>query len=1335
MKTLLNTFKISFYTLVFLLVSIFYGCSKAPKLNSMNEPVLSDDLYSKNITSFAMDSKGFIWIGTGDGVSMFDGNQYKSYFHVEKDSLSLISNLVNKVFIDEKKRLWIGTENGICYYEGGGKFMPVRIDGEHSNVNQIIETSDSSILINLKGCVYSYNADKNIFEKAIDDKKDGGFNFIYPDNAGGIWKINTENILHYSKDFKLLSKQVDMTKSNIISVASFENYVWISTRIGGVKQLNLVNGQVSQLSSLLPILPIKSVYRKGKLVMTCDDGIYNYDLKSKTLSKDSMLNWRIPGSYSQDISCLYNDSKNNLWVGTSDNGYKYIKFSNSVFDKYKQSQLFENTQNKSVTKLRKDDKGNIWGLYSNGQIFRLDSKSKEIQTFQTYELSNSPYFKQKALNLIVSGDYVYVTSKTRLSRYQYNNNQLTGNYVKKFGQEKIMLGNVAASSSGKIAIVTNRKKIIIQNNANEETKEISVDDNSFGSNAIISFLFNKDELLVCDEGMQFGIADINKMDYRKLNPTFKNKKPAISPNCIFVTDNNTAWIGTNSGLCKFDIAKNEVRCVNSLFSVAVSSILEDKNKKLWLSTDQGIIEYDTGEDKTYHYSLSIGNNNYFSYNTESACIYNDSALMFGHSMGISIFSPSEIKRESVSPLIIERLIIRQKMFKFSGVDLLNVPAKRINLKHNENDIIISFTSVNFDKSPLTISYMMEGFDSHWNFADSRRQAIYPNLPPGTYTFKVKTGYFSDSNHKAENKLVIHVKRAPWASYLAIFFYLIVLLSLIYYINRLYLRIRTEKLTVLLTEKEKEHEHKISQMNMSFFANITHEFRNPLTMILGPIMMLKKDRELPKDVHRLLEILSQSVNQMLKLVDQMLDFNKLDNDVLKLKVGKYDVSYELQNWIQRFTLSAKEKDIEIKSNSLDCSCFAILDKDKLDKIIGNILSNALKYTSQYGKITISASIIGQKEVEDIFKSQFIASDRFLYITISDNGPGIPENEINEVFDRYFQGKLFNENWSTGLGLYYVKQLVKLHKGMINVKNRANEGVVFYFALPIDESAYEVVERVNENDTYSYADQSIINHNKIKPQMQSQKDKLILLIVDDNVDMAYYLRSIFEDEYIVINKYDAESVLSSIEEINPDVIIMDVIMNGMNGYELCKSLKINKTYSHIPIILLTGKSNVEDQVEGLSVGANAYVTKPFNPLYLLALVHSQIQNVQNIRELLKTSTNMNKDQYDEGLSLQDKAFMNEVYELMDKMIQESEVNINELCLQIRISRSKLFYKLKSLTGETPNNFFKKYKLNRAAELLRQGKYNVSEVAYETGFSTVSHFSISFKKEFGINPSEYI
>lgn len=729
----------------------------------------------------------------------------------------------------------------------------------------------------------------------------------------------------------------------------------------------------------------------------------------------------------------------------------------------------------------------------------------------------------------------------------------------------------------------------------------------------------------------------------------------------------------------------------------------------------------------YYEADGLGGNQFYD---RASCCLDDGTLVFGGTHGVTIFQPTNMQVRHDIPLLFEDIKIHNTLVrpgKGACIDRHLSYNPDINLKYDQNGFSISFAALDYSESErLHHYYKLDGFDQYWINAHNNKEAYYANLPAGTYTFRVRITQNDQSTIVGENAIRVIVHPAPWATWWAYTFYLIAGITILAFFIRAMWRIRVEKQAVLRAEQAKAQEQFINKMNMSFFANISHEFRTPLTMISGPISLLYSSSDITGENKNLLRIVQRSVNRMLRLVNQMLDFNKLENDTLKLKVRPTEIVVFLKELTDIFRVNAESKSITMITNGLEGSFIAWIDEDKIDKIFTNLMSNALKYTPAGGRINVNFDIVSGEDAVQAVKIEVI------------NTGQIPDDKLEKIFERYYQisdehGGIYN--WGTGIGLYYARSLARLHHGSLTASNLKDDNkVMFTLIVPVGQSAYSEAERSHEQVNQLEAFPLEENPLPVKPDPDLDKEKKTIMVVDDDSEVAYYLELLLGSDYQVVCRFNAESALEAITESVPDLILSDVVMPGKDGYWLCREIKESLQLCHIPVILVTAKTTIENQVEGLNVGVDAYVTKPFEPHYLMALIKSLLNNREKTRSLLSRSTQT--DKMDENvLSPQDNMFMTELYHLMESELSNPELDVTRMTQLLKISRTKFYYKVKGLTGENPSVFFKTYKLNRAVELLKEGKYTISEIADMTGFNTLSHFSKSFKQQFGIPPSEYL
>lgn len=1335
-------FSITLFTL--LCIITFIGCQNTPETISIkssfytpmpNQQTLSSD----NVTCFVMDKDNTMWIGTSFGLNKYNGRNYQQFFHNENDSLSIPGNQINTLFKDHKGQIWIGTENGLARYIGNGFFQTYKSEnGTTLAIKQIIESSDKKILSLTSNGIF-YVTQKNELIRynlsatnAIQQTWELGVN-ICSDPKGGFWYISPKKLIYYDQNAQPVKEFKNQETANMAYMTQQGNNIWF-TQSRRLKCLNLNTQQIVYTSPHnLDILPNVLMHDGKNLYLKSDKhGLFTYDTLHHTLNPVSQQEFTLQKNPIM-ISCIYQEPNRNLWIGYYNGGFQFISPSERMTDRINQQPLYTSTLGHQITALSTDSLGNVW-CGTDNHIYIYQPSVSKIQIINQNEIfTDSPYYRQSLQKIITDTDQTaWLLTNVRVVKARFANQQLQTLFSVNPGP---ILDDCIIKQHRCYATINNRSHLLIINE-NGTIDSVSVSNPMYKNGGKLLDIDSNHILLVM-QGLQCMLFNTQTYTMSQLTLQGHPENQEITPTAL-IKDNQRVWLATNGhGLFMLDIDQKRIVSIQTLPQQQIMSLVKDSQGTLWMGTRKGIVSYAPETKQSYLYRVHIGSNIPFQQFREQCICTNRDNILLGSNRGCITIHPSSLKSDELSHLKIKSIHIKNQD---EDQVVMNIKTnKYLYFSHQQNDLDILYESVHYGNAPLYMhQYKLEGFDVRWNIAPLSQRISYANLPAGNYTFKIRSLQGPNTPPLEEKSISFTIMKAPWFSIPAIIGYVILIIALIVYINRLYLRIRSNQMALQLANADKERELRTNQMNMSFFANISHEFRNPLTIIAGPLMTLKSDKTLPPSVHRKINIVCQSVKRMLRLIDQMLDFNQLENDVLRLRVGQYDIIHELNQWVDIFEESTTSRRILLTRKRLEASSFVYIDHDKLDKILSNLFTNALKHTPEGGEIALSYREIQTHELP----VSTLPGEHFMEITIFNSGSHIPDEKLQDVFKRYYQIKGTSQyhdlGWGTGIGLYYVQRLVLLHKGHIWVENTGNTGVTFHVILPTDSQVYTPEEHVTEKGQSNLIPQFALNQqeNQGVHEIMEQENKLTqkphLLIVDDDIQLANYLRSLFCEEYVVTNKYSAEEALKCLEETTPDLILSDVIMGEMSGYALCKTLKEDLMYSHIPVILITAKSTIDEQIEGLQSGANAYVPKPFDPTYLQALVRSQLQSVESIKKQLAKNTQV--DTLEEKLSPQDRSFMDEVYKLMEKHLSDMDLNVASMCEDLCISRTKFNYKLKALTGDTPNNFFKKYKLNQAAKLLREGKNNVSEVAIITGFGTLSHFSVCFKKQFGVSPSEY-
>ncbi len=1341
------------YILLFLLFFLLViSCRKSQSESSTYKEIkhefVSSDLSSMHVTSFMEDTHGYMWIGTTWGLNKYNGYDYHHYFSDYDDSLTINDDYINVLFTDSKQNLWVGTSNGISKYNVEKDcFQRIPKESRGKNNLQIFENREGRIFANMSINLCEYDTISASFKTVLNFDYEAYINTCHIDENNRLWVVSPLYVRCYDKDFNLVyslkpavegaNTYYSYLHENGDLWVFFDNSLYIIDTHKGVYKstpASLLNHPVLSQSAISDIFP----YKKGIVVIsTKTNGLFLYDLDKNTLMEQEQKDFPIDAPKYQ-ISAMYIDSHQNIWLGPIDQGFV-------VNYKYKQQFNINNilrnkTDGKSITSLAVDHMDNLWiASPHTNELLVYNIKTEELKTINQKELALKAGLNDKIDYIYIdSGNHIWLCIRNRLLKCLYKNGNIGIRNVLTF---PAIISSVAEDSEGTIW-VGGFSEYVYALPANKDkfsNMRLYPKDYHFVSDILIlksnKIIFNsfRNDLKVLDP-ITSKLTDIRIKD--------RLKNPKYIPTALLEDKENNLWIGTRTNGLLYYSFKNDsiVNYSHPMSCNDITSIIEDQDENIWVSTLYGLnkINKKTNEVLSYYSYDGIGGNQF---NRKSACLLSDSTLVFGGKHGLTVFNPKKIKPKKKNPLYFEDLYIQGKLEKVGESKAISqnlIFAPQVNLGYDQRNISISYAVIDFNEYPQTrYYYKMEGYDKKWIEARYSRQANYSNLPPGEYTFRVRITTNDSNQILTENAMPINVAQTFWLSWPIILLYITFALALIVYINHLYLRVKINKSKALMALQEKEYEKNVNKMNMHFFSNISHEFRTPLTMIAGPISTLCKDSDMKPENSYLLSMVNRSVNRMLKLVNQLMDFNKLENDSLKLRVHRSDIIHHAKKTLELFIVNAKSKGINFQVKGFDSSIIMLLDKDMLDKILENLLSNAMKHSTEGDCIDVEVEIIDkEKACMQYPLTEKDISLQYVKISVGDEGAGIPHDKYEKIFERYYQleeDKSANK-LGTGIGLYYAKRLTELHHGYIKVKNKSSKGCIFSFILPLSSNMYsqqefEYLSQDDELTTDKKSEETI----KFPDRIKADDGRYSILVVEDDTEISQYINLLLSPFYKVVNKFDALAALESLDEFAPDLILSDILMPGIDGYQFCKKIKENILYCHIPVVLLTAKSMVEEQVHGFDVGANAYISKPFEPAYLLALIKSQLKNRNYIQNLVSNRTEADEIN-NEMLTVQDRVFLSKLYALVEQELSNPELNISKMTEILGMSRSKLYYKIKGLTGENPNVFFRSYKLNRAAQLLKEGQYNISEIADLTGFSTPSHFSASFKKQFNCSPSEY-
>lgn len=1258
---------------LFIFSSVFWIVSCTDEQNVplvSNTPVVSSEISNQQISSFAEDSVGHIWMGTMRGLNKFVVNEFYQYFNSENPN-SLCFDQVTKIFRDSRNRLWIGTRGGICRYTDRDNFERIPIDGVSQNVVEILEDSEGGIFLNLVDKLCEYQEDINKFTVVIPNfSQEGNWTTrCFTDRNSQLWAVSNNEIRCYeTKNLKLLfSGAINFYPHYFFQTRDSE--IWLFS----IDRMQIFNTQTREFRSvpaaignhptlLKSIITFVFQYSETQFLLNTTNGLYFYDVEKQTVAFQNEDGFPFSAPNFR-VSTAFLDSQKNLWLGSSEQGftveYSYKKRFNT------NNYLFQHFAGKSVTAVAADMKDNLFISTTNDGVFMYNVENKRINKIETQAFfsADEENIKNRIRSVFVDNEgFVWLMAEmNHLFKCRFQSGKLVLEHD--FWLPTIPNCMVDDNDGNFYAAGFNENVYILRRGQNYfQPIEITKHGNYVFTNGlsrlrngkILVASFNANLTLLSESGTKRDTIDML---------SFMKKNPVFVPTTIFEDSQGDIWIGTLfNGLFRYGLTEKRMEEI-PVACADITSIQEDLQQNIWIGTLFGLTKYDRILNKTanFYKADGIGGNQF---NERAVCRTANGTLIFGGTHGLTFFNPADPVEKRHIPLVFENLRINDRLVMPDGriIDKHLSYNPLIRLKYNENNITIRYAALDYAEFPrMRYFYQMQGLDNKWYDMGNYYSMYFSNLKPGKYVFRLKITNHEQTITEAENEIPIHISPAPWWSWWAKLLYFLVITATLTTIYITIKRIRRSRSLIFQEKQEKEQEKRINKMNMNFFTNVSHEFRTPLTMISGPVAQLCNDKSIDGDNKKMLYIIQRSVNRMLKLVNQLLDFNKLEEDALKLRVRHADIISELQNMIDIFRVNAENKQISLITKGLEDTFITWLDTDKLEKIVGNLLSNALKFTPAGGKITVSLDL----------------QNDFVKITVADSGRGIPPDKLEKIFERYHQ-IIDNENgtynYGTGIGLYYAKRLVQLHHGTIFSENGAEGGAIFTLLLPTDDKAYTTEEKEagKKEQNAVFPLQTTHQLGKMKSE-QSNRTLYKILVVDDDTEIGHYLNMLLSSEYKVINRFDTDSARKAIEEEMPDLIISDVVMPHMSGYDFCRSIKDDLQLCHLPVILVTAKTTIESQVLGLDAGADAYVTKPFDPNYLTALIKSQLTNRERTRNILSHKTKADKS-IEKILSPHDNALMSELYRLMESELSNSELNISKITDMLKISRTKLYYKIK-------------------------------------------------------------
>ncbi|MEZ4931084.1 MAG: two-component regulator propeller domain-containing protein [Saprospiraceae bacterium] len=1335
------------------------------------QPGNSNGLKSNKITKIFEDSKRRLWIGTNySGFYRYDREQdvFVQYCRNPEDQNSLSDNNVLAICEDRNGLLWIGTEHGLNRFNPEtGHFIKYENnpkDGRslsHNFVYSIAETSDGTLWVGTEEGLNRMvnNGDKTYFihydlkPSDAPETDDLSHNFVFkiiPSrfDAGTIWVCTSNGLKKVEfkpddfDDFQFTYFGHQKGNPNSLShpfVSDFleenESQVWVATNYG-LDWLDLKKGLAKHFvpqkndpwSLISNIVMCLAKDRTGNLWIGFDKGVNKLKLNAKAFHNIT------PNPASNNVMCLLPAVDHaGTWVGSRGGGLNFLPLDaqgnlKAPARTYQFSPAKFQQQASFIFDILIDREGWLWVATDGAGLIRIQEKDipNESAVLQRFQQFNKGFE--------ISGDYV-------VSILQSMTDDIWIGYWDK-GLDRFD----PATGTFRQYIYSNDKSINFQEFPVVHLVETVENGQPFlwlgtrgGGVYKLKFDPEKDGIDLLQH-FQSGDGQPGNLSNNFIN-------------CFFLNGRGQLWIGTDNGLNLLDEKTGQFASYferDGLANSTIQSILEDQNGHIWVSTQQGIsmLQFAEGELQTVkNFDAFDGLQDNF-FNDAAASETAAGQMIFGGVNGLSVFRPTEIKTDTIAPKItITDFRLSNHSVPIGKMeDGRTILSKNISetdqlvLSHWDNVVSFEFTGLHFgEPKKLRYAYQLVGFDPDWVYTNaSQRTAHYTNLPYEDFTFKVKAAN-GDGVWCDPIELKLTVKPPFWYTGWAYALYALAAGGLFYLVWRI-TRLRAEfRHSLELEHLEREKLEEVNRLKLQFFTNISHELRTPLTLIISPLEQLLQN---PKErkMHQLFTRMHHNANRLLTMINQLLDIRKSEAGLMKLHAAEGNLVEFCKEITVSFKNLAMQRNIKLRFSAQPEEIAAWFDHDQLEKVLFNLLSNAFKFTNDGGQVTVAVS---QKEL--------------IEIAVTDSGVGIPKGQLENIFDRFYQVEKTKE-WArksgTGIGLSLAKMIVEKHHGEIKVESEEGLGTTFRIQLQAGKAHFseaellpsESIAPTNGLPPFALPDppETLFSTEKISSNSEmtdgqeepitvaSDPEKPLILLVEDNHDIRDYLRENLESDYRISEASDGHEGLEKAIADPPDLIVADIAMPRMDGIEMCGKVKSNIETSHVPIILLTARTSLVFKVDGLETGADDYVTKPFH----MRLLAARIKNLIDSRAALRNQFAKTFDLSPSGLVLNslDEKLLSQIKLIVEKHIDDSDFSVEHLAKALNMSRAKMYRKIKSLTGKSPNQIIRGFRLKRAAQLFGTGQYNVSDVSYMVGYNDVKSFREQFKKEFGVNPSGY-
>lgn len=1348
MKKSLNFILFIFLSVQCFSQSSFYRLKNITTVNGLSQ---------SSVIAIHQDLQGQMWFGTRDGLNRYDGSTMSVFRNNPKDSLSICNNDILSIEGDKSGNLWVGTYNGLNCYNPVSNVFKHYFHGNSSNSlsnNTVwnIKAINNEIWIATASGLSIFNKTYQKFitvshnSKCISSLPNNFVLSIYKAKNGTIWVGTAKGLcqLVSRKRDSFVFKQFYSSNNESLYVQDIKEdkngTICVATKQHGLLKLDNVTHKLISYSHNLTDSDVRTIDfdKKGVAWVGTYEGLFTIQKNGNVIrvynNSDKKLSFG-------KIKSVFTDRKGSVWIGSYYNGISFWDESNNNFTNINQNSGTSSLSYDVVSSLASNSNSIYIGTEGGG-ITVLDTKTGFTSKINGVDVNNvkSLYLSNSGILWIgtfTEGIAAYDTKSRRFVNELINPNlksilKVSGVYVIKKGRKEGVLW-IGTFGKGLIRYDSNSKTYQLIGNDNYY-------DNFLTNNRVRTLLIDKKDNLWIGTQSGLNVINLNDFDnntYHIKHYFFDNKLLSGDDILSLYQDKSgRIWVGTKAkGLYVYDGSNfNKINIKKDDFEItSIHSLSEDDNGNLWMSSNFGIIKY------------HLKSNNKFIYDQKEGLVsneFNDNAFLklgnnkfyYGGPSGITYFDTKKLPVNKYSPqvLLTDFKIGNKSINVVNENDILEKSinyTKSLTLSYDKANFTINFAIPNFINSTNNqYSYRLVGLDNEWTTTSSTF-ATFTIQNSGTYTFEVKGANNDGVWNETPTTLEIIVKPAPWKSWWAICFYLVLVWASLYafvWIVKSKEKLRQE---LLLEYRESERTKEDNNAKLQFFTNISHEFRTPLTLILGPLQQILLNYNGSNEMYKKLLVIESSSNHLLKLINRLMDFRKYETNQFILEAAEGNIVKYVKEIFLSFTEYAKDGGYKYTFECEEEEILLYFDRLKLERVFYNLISNAFRYTPKGGEIIVRI----RKERNEVL------------IEVEDNGVGIAKEYVDKIFDLFFEIPTNNEvqtnyNKGTGIGLSIVKNIVNLHKGIISVVNKPSKGVIFKVAMKSGRnhlSDEEIIKDFKISDDVAQYEVQLENFQDVDQEdisdIEVNDEKLTILIVEDHKVLRSFMKNLLKKDYNIIVAENGAIGLNKALKFLPDLIVSDVIMPEMVGTELCAKIKENIKTSHIPVILLTSRSSLIYKIEGLESGADDYISKPFDLTEFKLRIKNLLASKHRLKE--KFSSNDSFIPSEIAVSSLDEQLLKKAFKVVEDNISNEQFDIPFFCAELGVSRTMLFTKIKAWTNFTPNEFIHEIRMKRAAQLLVQNKINISQISYKVGFNNPKYFSKCFQKKFGETPSQYL